>query len=133
MGLGVPLLDGGGGEAGPLLDGLEALGGPRLTPPRLLGGPYRTPEDGVPGGLPEYIVVPCRPRDRDRVVMPDDDCVRGAVALPLSPGDFPDIYNVLQLQIICKILYDSGLKNCSTRVHLQSRSLLEKGIPNVLE
>ena len=48
----------------------------------------------MPGGLPEYIVVPCRPRDRDRVVMPDDDCVRGAVALPLSPGDFPDIYNV---------------------------------------
>lgn len=97
MGLGVlPLVGGGGGEAGPLLDGLsvlEPLGGPRLTPPKLLGGPYRTPEDGVPGGLPEYTVVPCRPRDRDRVVMPDVDCVCGAVALPLSPGDFPDIYN----------------------------------------
>ena len=117
MELGVLSLDGGGGgEAGPLLDGLsvlEPLGGPRLTPP------YRTPEDGVPSGLPEYVVGPCRPRDRDRVVMPDVAWVCGAVALPLSPGDFPDIYNMYcNYRLFAK--YCTGLKNCRKPVHLHS-------------
>ena len=102
MELGVLSLDGGGGgEAGPLLDGLsvlEPLGGPRLTPPE------------------------CRPRDRDRVVMPDVAWVCGAIALPLSPGDFPDIYNVYcnYCSFFTKEQYNSGFESINLIVHLHS-------------
>ena len=97
----VPLLDGGGGggDAGPRFGGLpEPIGGPRLTPPE------------------------CRPRDRDRVVMPDVAWVCGAIALPLSPGDFPDIYNVYcnYCSFFTKEQYNSGFESINLIVHLHS-------------